>query len=254
MLRKNAQIWMGVALFAIAAPGAAQQAELSEEDLGFAETVEAYQTQLTLGSDPDAHGQAVRDVLGEFDGRIIIEGFFSGEFCVMIWDAGIENVIVFRNDEEAPLDLYTDELGRPAFAAAGSEYDLSGWIDVRQGRLHLAVTMDGVAMRWVDDLPTLPDDAGGAMMTTTERVCKCGPGGISLCPDDDCESPTTCTQPNGNQANCVWQAYVKDEPANPHEFCMSTRADGIFGLGILAGLTFCPPVRRRLIRRIRRGS
>ncbi|MBN2562947.1 MAG: hypothetical protein JXQ75_18645 [Phycisphaerae bacterium] len=250
-------------LVAVGITGAAiaEEDAIPIEGRAVADTIENYEEQLALRQDPAAHAKIVIDTLAAFDGRVIIEGFLDGDFCVMWWDAGLGNVVVTRNGEEVSLDTYTDQDGRPAFESG----EVSGWMDLLGDELHVEVSGGGQTYRGIGNLPAEPagidqaagiddSDSGGPMVViVTKMKCVCkGTLEAHGCQEEDCgKNKEPCTLPGGTNSYCVWAPVPETE--SDRSWCGDSSVGGavlVAGMGLT---TFCGPVRRRVMRRVRRS-
>ncbi|MBN2559760.1 MAG: hypothetical protein JXQ75_02355 [Phycisphaerae bacterium] len=245
----------------ITCAASADEDTVPDEGRAVADTIEYYEEHLALRQDPAAHAETVIDTLAAFDGRVIIEGFLDGDFCVMLWDAGRGNVVVTRNGEDVPLDTYTDQDGRPAFESG----DVFGWLDLLGDELHIEVSGGGQTYRGIGNLPAEPagidqaagiddSDTGGPMVViVSEMKCVCkGSLETEHCDGpNDCPTKQPCTLPNGTNSYCVWAPVPETESDRP--WCGDSSAGGavlVAGMGLT---TFCGPVRRTVMRRVRRS-
>ena len=236
---------------AVVCPATAQSRDVPREDVAYAKAMDNYYEQLTLRSDVNAHNETVTGVLNDFDGRVIVEAFMGSDFYMLLWDAGLEGVVILRNGEEIELTTYTDEHGRPAFETD----DISGWVDVLGNELHVRASMPGLERGWMGEIPAEGDDGAGPIGIiadeTKECVCK---GSQKKCENfEDCVDEEPCTLPNGTGAKCVYVAVTKKKKGMPTSSC--GRA-GMFipgGLLFTGVITFCGPVRRSAMRCVRRS-
>lgn len=141
-----------------------------------------------------------------------------------------------------------DANGRSAFALG----DLSGWVDVLGIELHVQVTMaDGNTYRWEGDLPSETNDGLGALIQTRKKKCLCKNTSEQRdCTSDDCDNQRACWTGTEN-STCGWFPVTVKQPQNPPQGGgISGKADSILLLGGIGLVTFCVPVRRRLMRRV----
>jgi len=172
-------------------------------DLAFTEAVEEYEAQLASRADPCGRADAVREVLADFDGRILMGESLDGEFYVVLWNVEIENILILRGVEELALDPYTDEYGRPAFEGE----DVSGWVDVVDDVLHLELTLwDDKVYHTIMEISSHWDGGGAdqplGFHVSRHKECVCK-GSETKCPDDDdCQNLQPCTLADGTGSKC----------------------------------------------------
>lgn len=246
----------GMALvFMLTATAAAQWPD--ESPLSVA--VQEYHAQLALRSDPATHNAALRQALDRFDGLPVAESFAGDVHFVMVWDAAEGQPVVFADAQLLTISVFTDDYGRIALEAAS----FSAWLDLEGLRLHVEVTLtaDDVYHTWVD----LPPDGEPApppiiIQPANRKKCVCK-GSNNECPgkERDCQDLQPCTLPNGNGSNCIF-AFTPDhcpeqDPNHGDGPCFEgATPEAAAILGILALVTSCGPLRRRLGLPVRRPS
>ena len=254
----------GVVLAAVS-PALGQELNRSAEDEAFGLAVQVYgnETAVRTAELTALHAEAVVAAMNRFDGSVIVQDYFDdGALYALLWNAQLPGFVVTRDGSDVPVSQYTDEYGRPAFESLAGGVAAAGWLDVTENRLHLLVTAGEASYRWIADLPSGEEESavGGppsglplidGEWQEPKRTCKCGPGGLSLCPHQHCEVPTQCTQPNGNTAQCVWQT-AQEKPAQDPQRCQPGGGLTMFMGGFFGMVTFCRPIRRVVLRRVRR--
>lgn len=182
--------------------------------------------------DNSNHSTVVRGTLDAYNDKTIIQSVvpLSGELLVLKWDSSLENVQVHLDNQNLPLELSTDEFGRPSFYYL----NFSGNIDVmtieNQQYIFVELILGGRAYRWTDELFI---DREILIINSRPSACLCQ-GTSQYCDSMGvaCRNRDRCTTPQGNVQVCVF-GYPPPPPAGPcggpHSSIPSVPLDGIVG-------------------------
>jgi len=146
-------------------------------------------------------------VLDEFDGEVLVETFVNSHFYQLRWQSG-RGLVTFVDGVDVQADAAEDaylrhrrdrtltfeEEVQPGVIAERQEY-VNAWVDVWDGRLHVALTVDDASFRWHDGLPISEEYTSGmALITLLKKKCVCkGSLERNGCSDPDCTNNEFCT-------------------------------------------------------------